>query len=157
MTSSTRLSPAARIPPPLLFVTAFLVGLLLQRWLLGSATSPSPAVRWPAIVVTGLGMALALWALGLFARRRTTIVPHGVASTLVIRGPYRLTRNPMYVSLLTEYVGVTVWTGTWVAFALVAIPLLVLDRVIIPMEEAQLRQRFGGSYATYCRRVRRWF
>jgi protein-S-isoprenylcysteine O-methyltransferase Ste14 len=151
-----RLSPAARIPPPLLFVTAFVVGLVLQRRLFGS-TTPSLALRWSGIVVTGFGIALALWAVGLFARRRTTIVPHGVASTLVVRGPYRRTRNPMYVSLLIIYVGVTVWTGTWIAFTLVGLPLLVLERVIIPMEEAQLGARFGGSYATYRDRVRRWF
>jgi protein-S-isoprenylcysteine O-methyltransferase Ste14 len=145
----------ARIPPPLLFVAVFLVGLVLQRGLFGSAIPPL-AWRWAGIVVTALALTLGMWAAGLFARRRTTIVPHGVASALVVRGPYRYTRNPMYVSLLMVYLGVAVWTGTWVAIALVGIPLLVLNRVVIPMEERGLGARFDESYTAYRGRVRRW-
>jgi protein-S-isoprenylcysteine O-methyltransferase Ste14 len=147
-----RVPPAARIPPPLLFVAVFLIGFSLHRWLLGA----SPALRIPGIVATGLGLALMLWTLGLFAHGRTTLIPHGAASTLVIRGPYRRSRNPMYVSLVIVYIGVSAWTGAWTALALVVIPVFVLDRFVIPMEEANLHQRFGESYAAYCRAVGRW-
>jgi protein-S-isoprenylcysteine O-methyltransferase Ste14 len=62
----------------------------------------------------------------------------------------------MYVSLVVVYVGVTLWTCTWVALLLLAGPLWLLARVVIPMEEAQLSARFGEDYTNYCRRVRRW-
>jgi len=108
------------------------------------------------MTLTAGGLALAVSAAGLFARYRTTIVPHGRSSTLVVRGPYRFTRNPMYLSMSIVYLGVALWTGAWLSIALLVLPLWVIDRAIIPMEERQLRERFGESYAAYGARVRRW-
>lgn len=77
-------------------------------------------------------------------------------SALVLRGPYRVSRNPMYVSLVLLYVGTALMTSAWVALGLVVVPIAVMGWVVIPMEESQLRERFGDRYADYCRQVRRW-
>ncbi|QSQ30074.1 methyltransferase family protein [Xanthomonas translucens] len=105
-------------------------------------------------VVAAAGLLLSLLCLARFVQRRTTVLPERDASSLVVRGPYRYSRNPMYLSLLLSYVGLCVQIG-W-PWALLLLPLLALQRVLIPFEEARLRERFGSAYARYCTQVRRW-
>jgi protein-S-isoprenylcysteine O-methyltransferase Ste14 len=144
-----------RFPPPLVFVTAFVVALVVDlaaplRLADGGARAPL------GIVLIVGGVALSATALGLFARARTTIVPHQRASQLVTTGPYRFTRNPMYVALATIYVGAALMVGSLWPIALLPVPLAFLDRVVIPFEERTLRGAFKDDYDAYCRRVRRW-
>jgi protein-S-isoprenylcysteine O-methyltransferase Ste14 len=148
-------SMIARIPPPALFAVTFLAGVLVQRALNPHRIGPEVLGPIGAFMTVG-GVLIALWAAGLFARNHTTIIPHGRSSTLVLRGPYRRSRNPMYVSLVLVYLGVALWTNAWVALGLVVLPIAVLGLVVVPMEESQLRERFGDSYIDYCRQVRRW-
>ena len=71
-------------------------------------------------------------------------------------GPYRFTRNPMYLGLVVLAVGIAVWVGTW---PLVIAPLAVFataNWVHIPFEEAKMRRQFGADYDGYVARVRRW-
>lgn len=149
--------PAARIPPPLFFAASLALGFFLQRWLgLGLATPLPRPWRVVAILLLGTGILLALWAVGLFARHRTTIIPHGVSSALIIQGPYRFTRNPMYLSLSLAYLGLALWLQCWMALLFLSIPIWLLSRFIVPMEESQMRKRFGLAFDAYCNRVRRW-
>jgi protein-S-isoprenylcysteine O-methyltransferase Ste14 len=146
----------ARIPPPLLFLVVFLSGVLFHRALpvaLGSIAAP---LGIAGIVLIAAGVLLAAASVGLFARTRTTIVPHHRPGHLVTSGPYRLSRNPMYVSLTSIYLGVALWLGYVWPLLLVALPLLFLDRLVIPVEEQNLRAVFKEEYEGYCRRVRRW-
>ena len=147
----------ARVPPPLLYAVAFFLGILLQRGLSRGVAPDVPGV----VVAIGIGLSvaallLALAAAGLLVRHRTTMVPWRESTTIVVQGPYRLTRNPMYVALTLGYLGIALWTRTWWALALLPVPVLLVDRFVIPMEEAQLRRRFGAVYEEYCGRVRRW-
>lgn len=148
-------SMVARVPPPVLFAVTFLAGFFVQRAIDPHRMGPD-VLRLIGALVTMAGVLIAVWAAGLFARNHTTIIPHGRSSALVLRGPYRLSRNPMYVSLTLLYIGVALWTSDWVALGLVVLPIAGMGWVIIPMEESQLRERFGDSYADYCRQVRRW-
>lgn len=148
----------SRVPPPLLFAGTFAAGLLLQRAVAGRI-GPAPgaaALHAAGAALAAVALALALTSLGLFARHHTTVVPHGEASRFVTSGSYRISRNPMYLGLAVAYLGAALWLEAWLALALLPGPLLVMGRVIVPMEEAQLRRRFGAEYETYCRRVRRW-
>ena len=145
----------ARIPPPALFAVTFVAGVLVQR-ALNPHRARAEAMGPIGLAIIAAGILVALWAVGLFARSHTTIVPHGHSSALVLRGPYRRSRNPMYVSLVLVYLGAALWANAWVALVLLVLPIVVLNGIIIPMEESQLRERFGDSYADYCRRVRRW-
>ena len=108
------------------------------------------------IVLLAGGILLALSCMGLFLWTRTTIIPHRTASTLISWGPYRLTRNPMYLSLMLAFLGVAgLLTQVW-PLILLPIPVLVMHRVVIPFEEARMRDAFGESFVAYCEQVRRW-
>lgn len=156
-------SPSApwlvRSTSPVHFLVAFAAAAALQ-W-----TFPLPlpegglrsTLHIAGTVLANTGLVLALWCTALFVRRRTTILPAQAPSRLIIRGPYRLSRNPFYVSLVAAYAGLALMLDVPWALALMPAPLLALQRVIIPFEEAGLRAGFGADYAAYQARVRRWF
>jgi protein-S-isoprenylcysteine O-methyltransferase Ste14 len=147
-----------RIPPPLLFAAALIAGIVADRWLplLGDHPAWRPELRWGGIALILLGVAHALPSVALFVRTRTTIVPHHKSAALVTGGPYRWTRNPMYVGLVLVYLGIAALVGSAWALLLLPLPVLAMNAVVIPMEERQLEAMFGPSYAEYKARVRRW-
>ncbi|MET0551244.1 MAG: isoprenylcysteine carboxylmethyltransferase family protein [Xanthomonas sp.] len=135
-----------------------LLGALLQH-LFALPLPQGDALVWMQIAggITAIaGLLLALACFALFAQRRTTILPERDPSSLVVRGPYRYTRNPMYVSLVLSYAGLSVQIGWPWSALLLPLPLLALQWVVIPYEEARLRERFGSAYDRYCAQVARW-
>jgi protein-S-isoprenylcysteine O-methyltransferase Ste14 len=102
------------------------------------------------------GALLALSSIALFARFRTTVLPHGRPSTFVDNGAYARTRNPMYVGLTLVYLGISALAGALWAVFLVPLPMLAIDRWIIPMEEEHLESLFGERYREFKSRVPRW-
>jgi protein-S-isoprenylcysteine O-methyltransferase Ste14 len=105
-------------------------------------------------VAAGLG--LDFWSVALFRRAGTSPLPFRPATSFVARGPYRFTRNPMYVGMTLLLAGVGLMLGrAWIALsALVGAGFLHL--YAIPREERYLERTFGESYRDYRRRVRRW-
>lgn len=145
-------------PPPVLFAAAFLTAFGLDH-LVPLPRPPADVaenLRVAGWIVFALGHVVMFAGIGRFARARTTIVPHGHASSLVTSGVYALTRNPMYVGLTIAYVGLTAQQRLLWALPFLALPLTALARVVVPFEEARLRRLFGDAYTTYCARVRRW-
>jgi protein-S-isoprenylcysteine O-methyltransferase Ste14 len=150
-----RLSPWILIPPPLLFVLPLLAGTGLQR-LLPLPLLPAPLARVLALVALCAAPFFVLVAPILFAIHKTTIVPHGKARMLLERGPYAVSRNPMYVGLVLAYLGVALLLRSAWSLPLLALPLWVLQAKVIPFEERLLAQTFGQVYRDYQVRVRRW-
>jgi protein-S-isoprenylcysteine O-methyltransferase Ste14 len=102
------------------------------------------------------GVAWNLWADQLFKRHQTTVKPHLEPSTLVQAGPFRLSRNPMYVGMAAIAAGVAVLCGSLTPmFGPVAF-IAVVAIVFIPMEERAMQQAFGDEWWDYTQRVRRW-
>ncbi len=155
---SQRPSVLQLIPPPLLFAVPLIVGIFLERRfpLLDSRAGLAQASNWAGIALIALGAMHALWALGLFALRRTTLAPHHVSVSLVTTGVYRWTRNPMYVGLVLIYLGVSLLTSAVWAVLLLPLPVIAVNTAIIPLEERLLDTAFGPAYAQYKARVRRW-
>jgi protein-S-isoprenylcysteine O-methyltransferase Ste14 len=142
-------------PPPLWYLLAILVGILLDRFLpLPIAAGVTTTVA--GVVVAVSGVTLAFVSIGRFRRSKTSIVPIRSADTLVVFGPYRYTRNPMYVSLALLTVGCGLLLATWWPIVLLVPTLAVVQRFVIRPEEQYLRRRFGTEYEAYIRRVRRW-
>ncbi|MFL5562811.1 MAG: methyltransferase family protein, partial [Gemmatimonadaceae bacterium] len=74
----------------------------------------------------------------------------------VVGGPYRFTRNPMYVSMAALYLGLSLALNSWWPVVLLPFVLLIIQRAVIAREERYLRARFPVEYPEYCRTVRRW-
>ena len=150
--------PGVRFPPPTLFVAGFLIGWLIHRaWpvpLVPSGRSPEMSLAgW--ILVT-LGVAWMGWGLATFVRHRTAIFPHRPASTLVETGPYRFSRNPMYLGMTAAYLGGLLVTNMFWPLLLLPLVLLGLTMAVIQREERYLAEAFGPEYDEYRKRTRRW-
>ena len=146
-----------RIPPPLVFLL-FAIAMAIAAWL-GAAMTLAPAFRWAVVgLFVFAGAGLAPPAIIAFRRAQTTVNPVQIdkASSLVTSGPFRHTRNPMYL-------GLTSLLAAW-AFALSApltligpflFVLFITQFQIVP-EERMMKEKFGAAYDDYCGRVRRW-
>jgi protein-S-isoprenylcysteine O-methyltransferase Ste14 len=144
--------------PPLIFLGFLGFGLALDAFL-----------PWPLLpdvgfvlryagggVLAGLGLAMLLACLRQFRRRGTPVQTWKPTTALVTDGPYRVTRNPIYLGLFAFYLGLGVLADTFWIVAL-GVPLfLVLRYGVVAREEAYLERRFGEAYRRYCGRVRRW-
>ncbi len=151
-------SPDLVVLPPVLPLTALLLAILLE-WLLPLGYLPSPLETVPTIV--GLLLLLGFVATGLwgaleFRRARTNIDPRRPALVLVESGPYRFTRNPMYVGFLLLFAGIGLLASLDWSLPLLPILWLALDRLVVTREEAYLSRKFGKPYDTFRDRTRRW-
>lgn len=141
--------------PPVWFLIC-----LASAWLLANQL-PLVLVTGPVLQVVGLalalvGFALILWAAIWFYRKRTTIEPHHDPTVLIVEGPYRLTRNPIYLGLLAILSGAVLWQGALTALPVpFAFAAILLRRFILP-EEAVLRRAFGSDAERYFTTTRRW-
>jgi protein-S-isoprenylcysteine O-methyltransferase Ste14 len=146
-----------RIPVPWIFVLMYLVGVGLE-----TAFHPGGFIRDYKLltpvgsVVFTLGAVLAAWGWIIFHRARTTRVPGEASTTLVTWGPYRLTRNPMYVGLSLAYVGEAAILHQIMPVVLLPLIIAYVNWVVVPIEEERLRAVFGHEYERYRNGVRRW-
>jgi protein-S-isoprenylcysteine O-methyltransferase Ste14 len=150
--------PNVRIPPPLIFVAGWIVAWLLHRArpfaLDGSETSAWQTASGALALVAGL--TFMFWGIVTFASLRTPIVPTRPARVLVEQGPYRFTRNPIYLGMTLAYAGLAVLLN--LAWPLLVLPgvLVLLVLMVVRREERHLGATFGDAYRDYQRRVRRW-
>jgi protein-S-isoprenylcysteine O-methyltransferase Ste14 len=148
--------PRTLILPPAPYAAALLGGWWLDRnhhalpldW--GTATQP---LGWLGVAI---GLTLFTWTLVTFWRHRTTVNPYQAASSLCTEGPFRFSRNPIYVGDWFILVGVSLLLATW--WPLLFAPLIwtMLRYGVIRHEEAHLEAKFGEAYRDYKTRVRRW-
>ena len=141
-------------PPPLLYAVPLAAGLVVQHYR-PQPVLPSAAGRVLGIGFVGLGF-IAFAAVAAFRRAGTSPNPWKPVSALVVSGPYRWTRNPMYVGLTLWYLGITAWVNA--LWPLLALPmaLLTMHYGVIRREEAYLERQFGEEYRRYKATVRRW-
>jgi protein-S-isoprenylcysteine O-methyltransferase Ste14 len=146
---------AFRLWPPVAIGAPLLVGwLATQAW--GDLVELG---RWRV----PLGWVLVLlfvgwngWSLWLFARHETGLLPGQATHAMIEEGPYRFSRNPLYVGLLALYLGLTLLASTLWGMVLFPVAVLLVLWGAIRPEERYLHERFGASYDEYARRVRRW-
>lgn len=149
-------NPGVRIPPPLIFLAVFLAGQLLQRLFDMHLPMREDSANAAGVAVGLCGALIALKPFIDFARIGTGIVPIRPATKLVVSGLYRFTRNPMYVGLSLIYAGVSLTFDAPGSLLLLPVAIAIVDRYVIPREEAYLERRFGSEYAAYKQQVRRW-
>jgi protein-S-isoprenylcysteine O-methyltransferase Ste14 len=146
-----------KLPPPI-WSMIFLALTAGASWALGW-----PQFGWPPHhVVVGMaiffaGWVLPVWAFALFRLEGTEVDPTSDANrALVVAGPYRFTRNPMYLGLIVVAIGMVVFVGSWPMLAAPIAVFLTANFVHIPYEEAKMRRQFGAAYDVYVGKVRRW-
>jgi protein-S-isoprenylcysteine O-methyltransferase Ste14 len=136
-----------------------LIALLLS-WALGRMWPIS--IEWPhgwfwaGLALVVLPFALPIWAARTFRLHQTPVNPRGVVGVIATDGPYRFSRNPMYLSLMLVYVGGSLLFRLPWAWLLLPIVFLSLQFGIIVPEENYLEGKFGEAYLHYKTQVRRW-
>lgn len=149
--------PGVIAPPPFIFAAFLLAGWAIDR-AMGTPVLPVDAmarkVLAVALIIGGLG--IEFWAAGLFQKAGTNVVPYKPATALVTDGPFRFSRNPMYVGFLFTYLGLALGLNAPVAVVLALPCMLVLTWGVVLREERYLEGKFGRAYLDYKSRVRRW-
>lgn len=146
------------VPPPLLFVIPIVAAVSLD------ARRPWPMDEGNSLVLTlggslmiAAGIAIGIGSVYSFRKASTTILPAGRPTTAIVEnGPYRFTRNPMYVAMSCAYLGLSLLLNTVWALLLLPLVVIVVDLLVIRREERYLADKFGEPYRAYCTRVRRW-
>jgi protein-S-isoprenylcysteine O-methyltransferase Ste14 len=148
-------TPQVIAPPPLLFAAGLVLGVLAQ---LAFPVQPLPArlarVLGAALLVGGV--VVATWGQCSMARAGTPSNPRRPVRTLVTDGPFRVSRNPLYVATIGVYLGLAFLLNALWPLVL-AVPLLCLVHWgVVLREESYLEAKFGETYRSYTAQVRRW-
>jgi protein-S-isoprenylcysteine O-methyltransferase Ste14 len=145
------------IPPPLLFVIPLIVAAMLH------SRRPWPIAdgNWLVLAlgsfIIATGIAIGLASVYSFRQAKTTVLPAGRPTTAIVEnGPYRFTRNPMYVAMSCAYIGLSLLLNSMWALLLLPFVVIAVDLFVIRREERYLTAKFGEPYGEYCARVRRW-
>ncbi len=150
-------SANVRFPPPFLYAGAVLGGYLLNRWLpLPVVSGGSGALEMLALGICVLGLAVVASAIQRFRHYGTSLVPIVPTTAIAKDGPYRFTRNPMYLGLLILSCGFALaMNSVWILLLLVP-AVAAMNVLVIAREERYLERKFGAEYVEYKQRVRRW-
>jgi len=140
-------------PPPVIYAGALLAGFGLEALL------PSPRlsgeVAWPVgVALAGAGALLRGSFVSAFRRARTPVDVRSPTTSLVITGPYRISRNPGYLGLALVYGGIAALARAPWAYVTLVPALAVVDRMVIAREERDPQHRFGEAYLRYKARTR---
>jgi protein-S-isoprenylcysteine O-methyltransferase Ste14 len=144
------------VRPPIAWALAVLAGIALN-WLLPLPFFPAAAsASWLGAMVFILALALVAWAIITMTRAGSNVPTNLPSTTIVETGPYRFTRNPIYLGMVLGLIGLAIaFNGFWLLMTLVPFAL-VIRYGVIAREEAYLERKFGDVYRRYRARVRRW-
>ena len=138
--------------PPVILLACILLQIGLHIYA-PVATVLAPPWTWAGAALIVIGVSVIVSPALSFRRSETTVKE---SSSLVVSGMYRITRNPMYLGMVTILLGIAVLTGSLTPFMVPVIFVPLLNRRVIRHEEAMLEEAFGDEYRDYRRRVRRW-
>lgn len=141
--------------PPIWFA-----GFCAAAWLLARELPLTVAfgpVFWGlGLLLAGAGLGLIGWSALWFWKKRTPIEPHHDPKALIVEGPYRISRNPIYLGLLAMLTGYVLWLGVLSPVLLPWLFLWVLERRFVAPEEERLIAAFGLEARRYLQQTRRW-
>jgi protein-S-isoprenylcysteine O-methyltransferase Ste14 len=144
-----------RLPPPLIYLSAMIAGLILNRFF-PSAFLPVFVSRISGILLIALAVFILVSAFLKFKRAETNLEPWKPTTAIVSDGVYGFSRNPIYLAFTLFYLGAAfLFNSLWLLGLLVPV-LFVMRYVVIAREERYLENKFGAEYSDYKKRVRRW-
>jgi protein-S-isoprenylcysteine O-methyltransferase Ste14 len=144
------------IRPPIAWAVAVLVGLALNWFLPLPFILAAVPAGWLGTMVFALALALVAWAIATITRAGSNVPTSLATTTIVDTGPYRFTRNPIYLGMVLGLIGLAIaFNSLWLL--LTPVPFALAIRYgVVAREEAYLERKFGDVYRRYRARVRRW-
>ena len=145
-----------RFFPPLAYAAPMAAGLAMH-FALSDRFLPQGWVQLAAgLPLMAVSALLAVWASMTTRRAGTTVAVNSSTTAVVVRGPFRFSRNPIYLSLTGLYVGIAVSVNALWVIVLLPVALVSITLGVIAREESYLERKFGTEYASYKSAVRRW-
>ena len=148
-------NPGVLFPPPFIYLGWLAAGFGVDYFL--PASLLPGAVRYSAggvVIVLSLGLFFS--AVRLFRKHGTSIRPDKPDTAILTEGPYRFTRNPIYLAISLLYLGISICADSPWSLAMIVPVLLIMNFLVIPREERYLARTFGEAYLAYKSTVRRW-
>lgn len=142
-------------PPPIIHAGTVLLAVALN-WVIPLQFLTEDLRFGIGVPLAVLSIVLALAAIRRFRKAGTNVPPWQPATAIVEAGPYRFTRNPMYLGLTGLYLGIGLMVGSLWFLVLFPPLIIVMRQGVILREEAYLERKFGAGYTSYKARVRRW-
>lgn len=143
-------------PPPLIYAAGLVLGWLIERRWPSPYGLIEPLGRWIGWTLIAVGLVVFVWALTALHRARTSVNPYTPTTAIASTGPYRRSRNPIYVADVLIYLGVCALLNSPWPLLLLPPVIWIMNKGVIEREERYLENRFGNLYTVYRSRVRRW-
>jgi len=144
-----------RLIPPVVYFGPFTLMWALH-WRLPWTIPGGRAASVAGLALVLIGIALTFWAAATLRGMNTTIIPWDPVSAIVSTGPFRFSRNPIYLADAIAYLGASLLIHSWWPLLVLPAVLLVMQHKVVDREERYLTERFGDPYREYQSRVRRW-
>jgi protein-S-isoprenylcysteine O-methyltransferase Ste14 len=144
-----------KVHPPVLLLIHLVVAFALH-WLLPLSNTFPKFLEWVGYGLVFVGLGFAFRAMNQFRKVHTTLDPHGSVSAIVTDGPYRISRNPIYLSLLCFLIGIPFVSGNYWGLMMCPVFVATMNQLVIKHEETYLEEKFKDVYTSYKSRVRRW-
>jgi protein-S-isoprenylcysteine O-methyltransferase Ste14 len=148
-------NPGVVMRPPFLYAGALAV-VFVCRWFWPMLIFDRGATLWPGIALVAIAFAFMLWGRRTLAAAGTNINPARPTTTIVSSGPFRFSRNPLYLGLTLAFLGITLAVDTWWGIVVLVPVAVIMHRGVVLREERYLENKFGDSYRQYRARVRRY-
>ena len=146
---------AGILRPPFVYAAAILTGVVLEiAWPLSFVPRPLARPVGGALALAALVLLMA--AIGQLRAAGTPVPGHRPTTILVRTGPYRLSRNPIYLAFSLLHLGGAIWIGSWWLLVTLVASVTFIVAVVVRREERYLQERFGTAYLAYKASVRRW-
>ena len=147
--------PGVATRPPLLYGGAFVL-VLVFRWFWPMPIFGHAVALWPGLALFVLGVGIAAWGRRTMQAAGTNVNPALPTTAIVASGPFRFSRNPLYLALTLLYLGLTLAFNTWLGIVVLVPVLIIMHRGVVLREERYLEQKFGETYRQYRSKVRRY-
>lgn len=147
--------PQVKFPPPALYGSAILLGWLFN-FLVPVGLPSNSWIMGVGLAGVALGLSIIGWSAFEFRRHKTTILPHRASSRIIQSGPFRFSRNPIYLAFAIIQINAALLLNSLWILLLVPVCIVITNVFVIAKEEAFLTQAFGEEYIVFMQRVRRW-
>ena len=145
----------SRLLPPTYFYSILIIAII-SHFLYPITMLIKQPYSFIGIIIVVIGILLNIWTDVIFKKRNTTVKPYEAPSHLIVEGPFKISRHPMYLGMLVILFGFSIFLGSIVSFIFPLIYFLIIEYYFIPFEEQKLEEVFEKDFINYKKRVRRW-